>query len=84
MKSKRIFASFHGGGPASLPELSLALLNSQRSAWAQLRDGYTRLEGRLERRIVEGEQAVLLQCNPQRIVSTAADINPAVVDQRAC
>ncbi len=81
---RQIFATFDEGSAASLPELSLALLASQKSAWRQLRDGYAALEGRLERRIEEDELAVQLQCNPQRIVSTGAVMDPAVIRKRAC
>ncbi len=83
-KQNRIFASFTGAGPTALRELSLGLLESQKSTWAQLREGHTRLDACLERRMAVDGLAVLLQCNPQRIVSTAADTNPAAISKRAC
>lgn len=83
-KSDRIYATFDGRSRASLPELSLALLARQRLAWPQLRAGYDALATRLERRLAAGDLAVLLQCNPQRIVSTKADVDPGAIKARPC
>ena len=80
----RIYALFDGRKKASLSALSLALLASQKMVWPQLQAGYDALDSRLERRLDAGELAVVLQCNPQRIVSTGADIDPGAIQARPC
>lgn len=80
----RIYTTFDGSSKASLPELSLALLARQQLIWPQLRAGYAALDARLERRLSAGDLAIMLQCNPQRIVSTQADIAPGAVKARPC
>lgn len=83
-KVDRIYATFDGRNKASLPELSLALLARQRLVWPQLRAGYGALDTRLERRLEAGDLAVVLQCNPQRIISTQADLDPGAIKARPC
>ncbi|PIP07312.1 MAG: hypothetical protein COX51_06945 [Syntrophobacteraceae bacterium CG23_combo_of_CG06-09_8_20_14_all_50_8] len=81
---QRIFASFNGGGKASLPELSLALLEEQKAAWKDLREGYGGLASLKEHRIEEDEISVILQYNPKRIISAGANIDPVAIKARPC
>jgi len=83
-KQNRIYATFGGRNQASLPELSQALLARQRIDWPQLQAGYDALATKLERRLEAGDLTVVLQCNPQRIVSTGADIDPGAIKARPC
>lgn len=80
---RRIFARFNGG-KASLPELSLALLEEQKTAWKDLREGYGRLASLMERQIEEGDFSVIFQYNPQRVISAGANIDPAAIKARPC
>ena len=80
----RIFADFADQNRASLPEMSLALLARQREDWPQLSAGYDALARRLERPLSAGGLSVVLQCNPQRIVSTQADVTPGAIQGRPC
>jgi hypothetical protein len=80
----RIYATFDGRSKASLPELSQALLAWQQIVWPQLRAGYAALDTRQERRQEAGDLAVLLQCNPQRMISAKADIDPGAIQARPC
>lgn len=83
-KVDRIYATFDGRNKAPLPEVSLALLARQRIVWPQLRAGYAALDTRLERRLEAGDLAVVLQCNPQRIISAKADLDPGAIKARPC
>lgn len=75
---------FDGRSRMALPTLTEDLLARQRSIWPQLADGYAALAMRRERRLAAGDLSVLLQCNPQRIVSTGASIDPAAIKARPC
>jgi hypothetical protein len=81
---KKIYAFFNGSAKSSLPELCLALLAQQKTAWPQLRDGYAGLMSLKERIIREGDLTVALQCNPQRSKSTGADVDPDAIKARPC
>ncbi|MDP2267593.1 MAG: DUF4922 domain-containing protein [Deltaproteobacteria bacterium] len=83
-KKDRITATFDGRSKTALPALALALLSRQQVCWPQLRAGYAALDLRQERRLEAGDLAVVLQHNPQRIVSTQADINPSAIEARPC
>jgi len=80
----RIFAAFPGDAPASLPVLAEELLARQKTDWPALRAAYTALEGVWERRMAPGHGSVILQCNPQRIRSTGADVAPEAIQARPC
>jgi hypothetical protein len=80
----RIYATFDGRSKTALPVLALALLAWQQQGWPQLRAGYAALDMRLERRLQAGGLAVVLQYNPQRIVSTKADLDPFAIQARPC
>lgn len=80
----RIYATFDGRSKTTLPALAQALLTRQQVDWPQLRTGYAALDMRQERWLEAGNLAVLLQCNPQRIVSTKADIDPVAIQKRPC
>jgi diadenosine tetraphosphate (Ap4A) HIT family hydrolase len=84
VNSERIYASFNGGATASLPELVCAMLDRQKIAWPQLQAGYAALDAIQVRRIEEGNDSVILQCNPQRIKSAEADIDPVSIKTRSC
>lgn len=80
----RIYATFDGRSKTALPALAQALLARQQIVWPQLAAGYAALNMRQERRLEAGDLAVVLQCNPQRIISTKADIDPAAIKARPC
>jgi hypothetical protein len=82
--SREIFASFDGSGEVSLPELSLSLLEEQKTSWKDLREGYEGLLSLKERQCEEGDFSVILQYNPQRIKSSGADTDPAAIKLRPC
>ena len=79
-----IFAVFNGCGKVSLTELSLSLLTQQKAAWSELRLGYDALAFLKQRRIQVGDATVVLQCNPRRIKSTGAVLDPASIRARPC
>ncbi len=82
-ETPRIFAAFNGG-KASLSELSLALHEEQKAAWPELREGYAGLSALKKRLIEEGDVSVVVQCNPMRIKSSGAEVDPASVLARPC
>jgi hypothetical protein len=82
-KAPKLFASFNGG-KASLSKLSLALLEEQKKAWPELREGYVRLTALKKRRIKADDVSVVLQCNPLRIKSSGAEVDPATIIARPC
>ncbi len=80
----RIIVDFDGDSRISLAELSLSLLARQQSSWPQLRAGYTGLEALRQRQVATEGFVALLQCNPPRIISTGAAIDPAAIKARPC
>ena len=84
LDKRRIYATFDGRSRTPLPALAEALLNRQQRDWSQLVAGYAALDMRRERRLEAGDLAVLLQCNPQRVVSTSANTDPAAIKRRPC
>ncbi|MCX5831391.1 MAG: DUF4922 domain-containing protein [Deltaproteobacteria bacterium] len=81
---RRIYATFDGRSRTPLPALAEALLNRQQRDWPQLAAGYAALDMRRERWLTAGDLSVLLQCNPQRVVSTSANTDPAAIKRRPC
>lgn len=79
-----VYSIFDGSGPVSLPELARNLLARQQAAWPQLHAGYAALEALRVRQVQVAERVILLQCNPQRIKSTGAEIDPAAINARPC
>lgn len=79
------FAVFDGGeGTGSLAGLSAALLRKQRNNWPALADGYAALEKSLVKEIDGGNWKVQIQCNPRRIVSSGAKLDPEAIKKRPC
>lgn len=82
---ERIFSQFHAdGNPASLCELTAELLNSQKKTWTGLKESYAGLAAVKVRRIRCDGFYISVQYNPGRIVSTAADVDPAKIRKRRC
>lgn len=84
LSKNQVYCTFDGNTEASLPMLARNLLARQQATWPQLQAGYAALMELRIRRLEVGERSILLQCNPQRIVSTGADINPVAIQNRAC
>ncbi len=61
-----------------------ALLEHQRVNWDWCRDGHDALERSNRKMIDISGDTVILQHNPQRIVSVGASIKPADIDARPC
>jgi hypothetical protein len=60
------------------------LFAQQQSAWQQMAEGYASLESVHVREIICSGFTVKVQFNPKRIVSTGADVDPAVINKRKC
>jgi hypothetical protein len=85
MESSQIFAIFEGeeGGPA-LASLCQDLLAEQKTSWPQLRQGYQALKAAEIRDVSCPGYNLKVQWNPQRIVSSAARVDPASILARPC
>ncbi len=68
----------------SLTEQSLRLLDQQQKTWPQLIDGYAAFAGVRQKHISCSGFGVTLQCNPRRIVSSGAKIDPKSIRERKC
>lgn len=85
MKSGQIFAIFDGNdGEPALAGLCLGLLQQQNASWPQLRQGYEALQAAEIRDVSCPGYTLKVQLNPQRIVSTAARLDPASIRERPC
>jgi hypothetical protein len=81
----KVFACFNSANPPiALRELCSGLFTQQQSTWPQMAAGYGSLEFVRIREIVCSGFTVKVQFNPKRIVSTGADVDPAVIDKRKC
>jgi len=81
----KVFSCFNSASPnVVLPKLCSELFAQQLSAWQQMAAGYASLESVRTREIICGGFTVKVQFNPKRIVSTGADVNPAVISKRKC
>lgn len=80
----KIFATFQGDDNTSLPSLARKLLESQKMGWNGLGDAYDGLVNLQKRRIGNGAFSMLLQCNPGRIMSTGAAVDPRAINKRPC
>jgi hypothetical protein len=79
------FAVFDGGEKTdSLAGLSTALLHKQMHTWPALADGYAALEKSLIKEIDGGNWKARIQCNPRRIVSSGAKLDPETIKKRPC
>lgn len=84
-QTSRIFASFDGSGKSpALPALCALLLAQQQATWKMLRDGLAGLDSLQWREIRGNGLTVKLQYNPNRIVSTGANLDPAFIEKRPC
>jgi hypothetical protein len=85
MESRQIFAIFEGDerGPA-LSSLCRNLLAEQKVSWQQLRQGYQALKTAEIRDVSCPGYTLKVQWNPQRIVSSAARVDPASIRARPC
>jgi hypothetical protein len=61
-----------------------ALVEQQRSAWPLLREGYDALAQVEMKRAPVAESEVVIQHNPKRIRSTAAQVDRATISERRC
>jgi hypothetical protein len=85
MESGMIFATFEGkDGEPTLPSLCSDLLTRQKSSWSQLRQGYEALKAAEIRDIPCPGYTLNVQWNPQRMVSSAARIDPVSLKARPC
>jgi len=81
----KYFSGFDGGkGRGSLTCLSAELLEKQKKNWPALAEGYDTLEKSLTREIDGGSWRVQLQCNPRRVVSSGAKLDPESIKNRPC
>ena len=85
MLKRRCFGLFDGGkGSRPLALLAADLLESQKQAWPILGEGHAALAAARTREIGEDGCRVLVQWNPQRLVSSAAPVDPASIRKRPC
>lgn len=81
----KVFSYFHSASSnAALPKMCSELFTQQQSAWQQMAEGYASLDFVLVREIICHGYTVKVQFNPKRIVSTGADVDPAVIGKRQC
>ena len=81
----RIFASFNEkDGQGLLASLCSDLLSEQKAIWPKLREGYLAQETARVREIFCPGFTLKVQWNPQRIVSSAASVDPTSIQARPC
>jgi len=87
----RIVAEFKPGSSATckprLPELTAQLLDQQKEEWPLLSQGYAAFEQRQTKTLTDPNDAascILIQYNPGRIRSTAAQVDKASIESRPC
>jgi len=85
MESRLIFAMYGGdeGGPP-LSSLCRNLLAQQKNSWPQLRQGYEAQKAAEMRGVSCPGYSLNVQWNPQRMVSSAARVDPASLRARPC
>ena len=84
-KIPKVFSYYHSANPnAVLPKLCSELFAQQQSTWLQMAAGYASLEFIRVREINCSGFTVNVQFNPKRIISTGADVDPAVISKRTC
>jgi hypothetical protein len=74
-------------GDASAPGLAArldALIEQQRQTWPMLKDGYDALLEIEHKRVAVKESSVVVQHNPKRIRSTAAQVDKPSLAERRC
>ncbi|OPY91000.1 MAG: hypothetical protein A4E72_00348 [Syntrophus sp. PtaU1.Bin208] len=88
LSPSRIFAEFDperdSEAVPGLPDLCGQLLSRQKADWPKLKAGYEAV-GQSRFRVIDcGGFSVVLQFNPQRIVSSGARVDPASIAARPC
>ena len=68
----------------SLAGVSSELLAAQKETWPALADGYAALGASLIKEIDGGSWKAQIQCNPHRMFSTGAKVDPAAIQKRPC
>ncbi len=83
--NREYFAVFDGGEKTgSLAGLSAALFRKQMNNWPALAEGYAALEKSLVKEVDGGNWKARIQCNPRRIVSSGAKLDPEAIKKRPC
>jgi hypothetical protein len=84
--NNRIFASFNENDSQieGLSHLCFDLLSEQKVCWQKLREGYLAQRAAKVREIPCPGFTLKVQWNPQRIVSSAAKVDPASIRARPC
>ncbi len=81
----KVFTCFNSASHnAALPNLCSELFAQQQSAWQQMAAGYASFESVQVREIICSGFTVKVQFNPKRIVSTEANVDPGVINNRKC
>ena len=82
---QKLFARYDASRSApSLSDLSLNLLEQQKTSWPQLVDGYAALDSVRVRDLQCDGFSVRLQFNPQRVVSSGAKVDEKSIRERRC
>ncbi len=85
MQSERLIAHYGPAqNPSTLSQLARDLLAQQKTAWPQLAAGYRTLETLQVRELQCEGFSVRLQFNPQRVVSTGANVEAQAIQARPC
>ena len=79
------FAVYDGRdkGPR-LSGMSAELLAKQKETWPALQGGYAALRASLLKEMDAGAWKVRIQCNPHRMVSSGANVDPDTIRKRPC
>jgi Domain of unknown function (DUF4922) len=73
-----------GHGAASVAARVGALIRQQRESWPLVREGYEALSDIQTKRVAVADSSVIVQHNPKRIRSTAAQVDKASIAERRC
>ena len=83
--SGEYFAVYDGRDKGiSLAGISAELLAMQKETWPALQEGYAALKASLTREIDCGSWKVQVQCNPHRMFSSGAKVDPETIKNRPC
>ncbi|MGD1046358.1 MAG: DUF4922 domain-containing protein [Bacteroidota bacterium] len=83
--TSKVLACFNSASTnVTLTKLCSELFAQQQSTWQQMAAGYASLQSVCVREIICNGFTIQVQFNPQRIVSTGADVDPAVISKRTC
>ena len=81
----KVFACFNSASHnIALSNLCSELFAQQQSVWQQMAVGYASLESVQVREIICSGFTVKVQFNPKRIISTGANVDPVVINNRKC